>query len=97
MNYYLIWTEEGWLRTPTYNHAICSGALDLHLRGIYSTINATHDISNAYKLSEEQAKECLEFLQRYGVASWAVECKEDMFQDIWKKLKPKLKGATDEQ
>lgn len=82
MNYYLIWTEEGWLRTPTYNHAMCSGCVDLHLRGIDSTINTTYDIQCAYKLREEQAKECLAFLKMYGVVSWAVECKEDMLQEV---------------
>lgn len=93
MNYYLIWTEEGWLKTPTYNHVICSGAFDLCLRGVESTINTTRDIQHAYKLREEQAKECLEFLQRYGVSSWVVEVKEDMEEDILKKLKQKAKGV----
>lgn len=97
MNYYLIWTEEGWLRMPAYIHVMCSGVVDLWIHGIDSTINTTRDIQCAYKLREEQAKECLEFLHKYGVNSWAIEVKEDMLQDVLKELKPKLKGATDER
>jgi hypothetical protein len=92
MNYYLIWTEEGWLRTPTYNHVLCSGVVDLWMHGIDSTINTTRDIKCAYKLREEQAKECLEFLHKCGVNSWAIEVKEDMMQDLLKELKQKAKG-----
>lgn len=94
MNYYLIWTDEGWLKTPTYNLPICSGCKDLHLNGICSTINTTRDIRFAYRLNKEQEKECLTFLQRYGVASWAIEVKTDMLQDVIKELKQKTKGET---
>lgn len=91
MNYYLIWTDEGWMRTPTYNEVMCSYAGDLHLSGIDSGVNTTRDIRYAYKLNEEQTKECLKFLQRYGVASWAVECKEDMLQNILDEIEQKRK------
>lgn len=94
MNYYLIWTDEGWLKTPTYNHVICSGCRDLHLNGIDSTINTTRNIRYAYKLSAEQAKECLTFLQRYGVASWVVEAREDMLQNILDEIEQKRKEKT---
>jgi hypothetical protein len=82
MNYYLIWTDMGWLKTPTYNHAICSGIIDS-----YETINTTQNIRAAYRLDERQVKDCLTFLQKYGVASWAVEMKDDMLNDILQSLK----------
>lgn len=91
MNYYLIWTDEGWLRTPTYNHVMCFGCGDLHLNGIDSTVNTTHNIRYAYRLSAEQAKECLTFLQRYGVASWAIELREDMLVKVLKEMEQKRK------
>ena len=90
MNYYLIWTDQGWLKTPTYKHAICSC-----VSFSYETLNTTQDIRGAYVLDERQAKECLTFLQRYGVASWAVESKEDMLKDVLKELSQKIKGETE--
>lgn len=89
MNYYLIWTDTGWLKAPTYTCDMRLGATHT-----YDTLNTTHDIRRAYMLSEGQAKECLTFLQRYGVASWAIEVKEDMLQDVSKELKQKAKGET---
>lgn len=89
MNYYLIWTDTGWLRVPTYTCDICSGAIHS-----YDTLNTTQDIRCAYMLSESQAKECLTFLQRHGVASWAIELKEDMLQDVIKEMKQKAKGGA---
>lgn len=84
MNYYLIWTDKGWLKTPIYHHVICSNA------GIIdSSVSTTYDINNAYRLDEKQAVECLTFLQRYGVASWAIELREDMQQDVLQELKQK--------
>ena len=76
MNYFLIWTDKGWLKTPTYNHAICSG-----VPHTYETINTTQDIRCAYMLDEKQAKECLTFLHQYGVASWVMESRMDMCKD----------------
>lgn len=95
MNYYLIWTDEGWLKIPIYTHLICSGCGNLHLlNGIDFAISTTSDIRYAFRLNKEQAEECLTYLQRYGVASWAIEVKEDMLQDVLKELKQKAKGET---
>lgn len=91
MNHYLIWTDEGWLRTPTYNHIMCFDCFDLYLNGIDSAVNTTHNIRHAYKLNAEQAKDCLAFLQRYGVASWSVEVKEDMLEKVLKEMEQKRK------
>lgn len=87
MNYYLIWTDTGWLKAPTYTCGMCLGV------NTYDAVNTTQDIQRAYMMIESQAKECLAFLQRYGVASWAVEVKADMLQDVIKELKQKTKGG----
>lgn len=88
MNYYLIWTDTGWLKTPTYTCGMCLCA------NTYDAVNTTQDIQRAYMMLESQAKECLTFLQRYGVASWAIEVKTDMLQDVSKELKQKAKGEA---
>lgn len=89
MNYYLIWTDTGWLKVPTYTCDMCLGAIHT-----YDTLNTTQDVRRAYMLSESQAKECLTYLQKNGVASWAVEVKADMLQDVIKELKQKTKGEA---
>lgn len=73
MNYYLIWTSEGWLKTPIYHHIICSGTGLLE-----SSVNTTYNIDHAYRLDEKQAGECFSFLQQHGVPTWIIEAKEDM-------------------
>lgn len=80
MDYYLIWTDDGWLKTPTYRRAMCSGF------GEYESIDTTHDIRRACRLDERQGKECIQSLQRHGVASWIVEVKEEMLNNILQEL-----------
>lgn len=92
MNYYLIWTDRGWMRTPTYNHPICRGLTNGTI--MYDNINATYDIRYAYRFDEGQIKDALEFLQGFGVASWAVECKEDFLKEVLDNLKKKRVGSN---
>lgn len=91
MNYYTIWTEKGWLKTPTYNHVLCSGVFNLDP---YETLNTTQDICRAYRLNERQVRECIDFLYRFGVASWIVELREDILEDVLQKSKQQRKEKT---
>lgn len=82
MNHYLIWTDTGWLKTPTYTQHICT-CTECH----ESEVNTTQNIRSAYKFSTEQVKESFRFLQRYGVASWIIEYRDDMMEEIWNAMK----------
>jgi hypothetical protein len=73
MNYYLIWTDKGWIKTPVYHHAMCSDT-----GFIESSISTTYDINHAYRFDEKQTGECFSFLLYHGVPSWIMESKEDM-------------------
>jgi hypothetical protein len=86
MNYYLIWTNNGWIKTPTYNHVICSGVFDS-----YDDINTTQDICCAYRFDERQVREGIDLLQKFGVASWVIESKEDILQSVLEELRNKRK------
>lgn len=91
MNYYLIWTEKGWLKKPTYTHVLCSGVLDFDLD---RTADTTQDICRAYRLDERQTRECVDLLHRFGVASWVVELKDDIVEDVLKNIEQKRKEKT---
>lgn len=89
MNYYLIWTDSGWLKSPLYNQLIFRGSVgDVEE---YDEVNTTHDIRRAYRFNNSQIKDALGFLQCMGVASWAIELKEDMLQDVLQELRQKRK------
>lgn len=88
MNYYLIWTNKGWMKNPIYNHFICK-VLSVDDVSAYEEVNTTYDIWHAYRFDESQIQCALEFLHYYGVASWAIEVKEDMLNNVIQMLKAK--------
>lgn len=87
MNYYLIWTDTGWLKSPIYNQFICRRAVGDG--EVYDEVNTTYNIRRAYRFDDSQIKNALEFLQGMGVASWAMESREDMLKDVLQELKQK--------
>lgn len=59
MNYYLIWTDKGWMKSPIYNHFICrSSVSDIEE---YDSVNTTYSIRRAYRFYGNQIKDALEF------------------------------------
>jgi hypothetical protein len=89
MNYYLIWTDSGWLKSPIYNQFIYR--MQAGDAVMYDEVNTTYDIRRAYRFNDSQIKDALGFLQCMGVASWAIESKEDMLQNVLQELRQKRK------
>lgn len=71
-NKFLIWTDRGWLKSPTYTISLIG---DYRHHEKFPT---TMDIRDAYEFTEQQAVECFNAGEWQGMAIWIVESKKDL-------------------